>query len=138
MTDPATDPEIPPASSGGGPSADVLAALCFLTATAAAVGLGVVRWQGGQTQLEGILLALTTGGIGGVGVGVVVWAKRYTPDEEVTEERKSLASTTEDLDVGQARGAVAQRCEGWRVLLGESPSTASRFSRTVSAASRSS
>jgi hypothetical protein len=96
----------------------VLAAVCFLTATAAAVGLGVVRWQGGQTQLEGILLALTTGGIG-VGVGVVVWAKRYTPDEEVTEERKSLASTTEELEaVREAVHHGDQSVVGRRLLVG--------------------
>ncbi|CAN5909558.1 hypothetical protein BH23ACT2_BH23ACT2_24410 [soil metagenome] len=75
-------------------SAEALAAVCFLAATAAAIGLGIVYWQGGQTQLEGLLLAVTTGGIG---VGIVVWAKRFMPNDEVTEERKPLVSTPEEV-----------------------------------------
>jgi ubiquinol-cytochrome c reductase iron-sulfur subunit len=71
-----------------------VATICFLLAAAAAVGLAVVYWQGGQTQLEGLLLAVATGGIG---TGIVVWAKRYMPDEEATEERKPLASTEEEI-----------------------------------------
>jgi ubiquinol-cytochrome c reductase iron-sulfur subunit len=70
-----------------------LTAVCFLVSMAAAVGLGVVYWRGGQTQLEGLFLALATGGIG---VGIVVWAKHFMPPEEVTEERHSLASTDEE------------------------------------------
>ena len=86
-------------SSGGaersGPTAEAVAAVCFLTATAAAIGLGVVYWRGGQTQLEGLLLAVATGGIG---VGIVVWAKRYMPDDVITEEREPLASSEEDIE----------------------------------------
>lgn len=77
------------------PSAEILAGICFLAAAAAAIGLGVVYWQGGQTQLEGLLLAVATGGIG---LGIVIWAKRYMPDEEVTEEREPLASSEEDIE----------------------------------------
>lgn len=119
-TDPVTDPEADPAPrtepATPGPNAEVLAAICFLTATAAAIGLGVVYWQGGQTQLEGILLAVTTGGIG---VGVVVWAKRYMPDEEVTEERKPLESTPEELEaVRRAVHHGDQSVVGRRLLVG--------------------
>lgn len=74
---------------------ELLAALCFLVAAAAAIGLAVVYWQGGQTQLEGLLLAVATGGIG---VGTVVWAKRFMPDDEVVEEREPLRSTPEEVD----------------------------------------
>jgi ubiquinol-cytochrome c reductase iron-sulfur subunit len=78
------------------PSARVeaLAAACFLAAAAAAIGLAVVYWQGGQTQLEGLLLAVATGGIG---VGTVVWARRFMPDDEVTEEREPLRSSPEEV-----------------------------------------
>ena len=74
---------------------ELLAALCFLVAAAAAIGLAVVYWQGGQTQLEGLLLAVATGGIG---VGTVVWAKRFMPDDEVVEEREPLRSTPEEIE----------------------------------------
>lgn len=74
---------------------EALAAACFLAATAAAIGLAVVYWRGGQTQLEGLLLAVATGGIG---VGTVVWARRFMPDDDVTEEREVLRSSQEEID----------------------------------------
>ena len=74
--------------------AQTVAAVCFLVAAAAAIGLGNVYWQGGQTQLEGLLLGTAAGGIG---VGIVVWAKRYMPDEEATEERHPVESSEEDI-----------------------------------------
>lgn len=81
-------------------NAERLATACFAVAALAAVGLGVVYWQGGQTQLEGVMLAVATGGLG---VGIVVWAKRFMPDDEVTEERKPLASSEEEIaDFGAA------------------------------------
>lgn len=70
-----------------------LTAACFGVSMLAAFGLAVVYWRGGQPQLEGTFLALA---LGGIGVGIVVWAKHYMPPEEVTEERHSLASTDEE------------------------------------------
>ena len=75
-------------------TAETLAAICFLAAALAAIGLGVVYWQGGQTQLEGLLLAVT---MGGIGVGIVVWAKRFMPDDEVAEDRHPLVSSEEEI-----------------------------------------
>ena len=75
-------------------TAEALAATCFVFAALAAIGLGVVYWHGGQTQLEGVLLAVATGGIG---VGIVVWAKRFMPADEVAEEREPLASSEEEI-----------------------------------------
>lgn len=99
-----------------GPSAEVLAAVCFLAATAAAIGLGVVYWQGGQTQLEGVLLAVTTGGIG---LGIVIWAKRYMPDDVVTEEREPLASSEEDVaELRRVFEHGEQSVMGRRLLVG--------------------
>lgn len=97
-------------------SAEALAAACFFVATLAAIGLGIVYWQGGQTQLEGILLAVATGGIG---VGIVVWAKRFMPDEEVTEEREPLASSEEDIAAFRAAFEHGeQSVVGRRLLVG--------------------
>ena len=70
------------------------ATLWFGLASAAAVALAVVYAEGGQPQAEGILLAVTFGGIGS---GIVVWAKAATPHDEVTEERHPLESSDEDI-----------------------------------------
>lgn len=67
----------------------------FVVAILAALGLAVVYWTGGQTQLEGGLLALA---LGGFGVAIVVWAKRFMPNEEATEDRPPLASSEEEVE----------------------------------------
>lgn len=69
-------------------------AVSFAVSIAGALGLAVVYWEGGQPQLEGVLLALA---LGGIGVGVVVWAKHFMPNMEETEERGRLESTEEAL-----------------------------------------
>ena len=75
-------------------SADIRATICFVVAIVAGLALSVVYWRGGQVQLEGIFLALA---LGGIGAGIVVWAKAFMPDEEVTEERESVASSEEEV-----------------------------------------
>jgi ubiquinol-cytochrome c reductase iron-sulfur subunit len=118
--EPVAAPRGPESGSAGSPrhaaTAEALAGSCFLAAAVAAIGLGVVYWQGGQTQLEGLLLAVATGGIG---VGIVVWAKRFMPEEEAVEDRKPLASSEEEIaefnaDFTQGEQSVVGR----RLLLG--------------------
>lgn len=75
------------------PLGEWLTAACFGVSMVAALGLAVVYWRGGQPQLEGLFLAIA---LGGIGVGIVVWAKHYMPPEEIVEERHSLASTDEE------------------------------------------
>jgi len=70
-------------------------AIAFGVSTIASIVLAVVYWRGGQTQLEGVCLAVITGGIG---VGIVLWAKEATPHDEVTEERHSVASDEESVE----------------------------------------
>jgi ubiquinol-cytochrome c reductase iron-sulfur subunit len=86
------------------------AALCFLVSAAAAIALAVVYWEGGQPQAEGVLLAIT---LGGIGVGIVLWAKHFMPGEEVAEERHPMASSEEDVAAFaadfQAGGSSLQR-----------------------------
>ncbi len=97
-------------------TAEALAAACFLVAALAAIGLAVVYWQGGQTQLEGLLLAVATGGIG---LGIVVWAKRFMPDDEVTEEREVLTSSEEEIAASRADfESGEQSLLGRRLLIG--------------------
>ena len=80
-------------------TAETLAAACFLVAAAAAIALGIVYWRGGQTQLEGLLLAVA---MGGIGVGIVVWAKRFMPDDEVEEDRHPLVSSEQEIEAIRA------------------------------------
>ena len=71
------------------------AAVSFALATVAAIALAVVFWRGGQPQAEGVLLAVVTGGLG---VGIVLWARLATPQDHVTEERHLLGSTGEGME----------------------------------------
>ena len=105
MTDPLGPGEFPPVSARP-PSTgdDVLtrrgvrveraAVVSFLVATAAAIGLTIVYWEGGQPQAEGILLAVA---LGGIGVGIVLWAKHFMPSDEVAEDRHPMESSEEDV-----------------------------------------
>jgi quinol---cytochrome c reductase iron-sulfur subunit len=93
-----------------GARAERAAAASFLVAMAAAIGLTVVYWEGGQPQAEGILLAVV---LGGIGVGIVLWAKHFMPSEEVAEERHPMASSEEDVAAFgadfQAGGSLQRR-----------------------------
>lgn len=60
-------------------------ALSFL----ATVGLGALYWQGGQTQIEGILLFVA---LGGLGFGIVSWGKYLVPQGPYVQEREELVS----------------------------------------------
>jgi ubiquinol-cytochrome c reductase iron-sulfur subunit len=91
--------------------AETTAAVLFGCSTVAAIVLAVVYWRGGQPQLEGVCLAVVTGGIG---AGIVVWAKGAMPDDVVTEERGRLASSDEDVaaftaDFQAGAGGIGRR-----------------------------
>ena len=68
--------------------------VAFGLAVLAAIGLGITYWRGGDPQLEGLLLATT---LGGIGVGIVVWAQAFMPNDEVTEDRHPVESREEDV-----------------------------------------
>ena len=84
-----TGRDAPPRRRSEGP-----AVAAFVVAILASLGLAVVYTLGGQPQLEGVFLGLA---LGGIGVGAVVWAKRFMPDEEVAEDRPVLASDDEQI-----------------------------------------
>ena len=86
----------------------------FVVSIASALGLAVVYIAGGQTQLEGILLFLA---LGGIGVGLVAWAKRFMPNREETEERGRLESTEEEVAAFTADFEAGERVLGRRSLL---------------------
>jgi ubiquinol-cytochrome c reductase iron-sulfur subunit len=78
-----------------GRRAERTAAGAFVVAVLAALGLFAVYWSRGrgQPQLEGILLAVVTGGIG---AGIVIWAKHFMPHGPFSEPRGEIASPTEE------------------------------------------
>jgi ubiquinol-cytochrome c reductase iron-sulfur subunit len=75
--------------------AERLAAVSFGLSTLAAIALAAVFWEGGQPQAEGVLLAVVTGGLG---VGIVLWARLATPQDEVTEDRHLIGSPGEQVE----------------------------------------
>ena len=66
-------------------SPERLVGLCFTLSILSGLGLAVVYVAGGQPQLEGALLAVS---LGGLGAGLILWAKRLLPNEEITEQRE--------------------------------------------------
>ena len=84
---------------------ELASAASFVVAILASIALAVVYWEGGQPQAEGVLLALA---LGGIGVGIVLWAKHFMPGDEVTEEREPLASSEEDVAAFTADFAAGQ------------------------------
>jgi ubiquinol-cytochrome c reductase iron-sulfur subunit len=69
---------------------------CLGLSILAALGLFVLYAAGGQTQIEGALLAVA---LGGIGAGLALWAKKlmaHLPDE--TQSRHQPAATAEELD----------------------------------------
>ena len=96
------------------PTSEGPAIAAFVLAIAGSLGLTVVYTLGGQTQLEGVFLGLA---LGGIGVGAVVWAKRFMPDDEVTEERPTLASTEEQVADFTSSFEAGEESLGRRTLL---------------------
>ena len=63
--------------------------IALAVATVAGVGLFVVYFAGGQTQVEGVLFAVA---LGGFGVALGIWANHLLDAREVVEERHELTS----------------------------------------------
>jgi ubiquinol-cytochrome c reductase iron-sulfur subunit len=82
-------------------------AVAFLISALASLGLAVVYWQGGQNQVEGVLLAIA---LGGIGYGFVVVARRLLPQGPYTEERDVLPATDEMVEGFEED---LERGEGW-------------------------
>ncbi|MEA2687097.1 MAG: ubiquinol-cytochrome c reductase iron-sulfur subunit, partial [Actinomycetota bacterium] len=88
---PPAPPSPAPPSTG---TAERRISLAFLASTAAALGLAGVYIAGGQPQAEGALLFVA---LGGLGVGVVQWA-RQIDDGPVADERGELAGSDADQE----------------------------------------
>jgi ubiquinol-cytochrome c reductase iron-sulfur subunit len=83
------------------------AAVAFGTSALASLGLAIVYWQGGQNQVEGVLLAVA---LGGIGYGFVVVARRLLPQGPYVEEREVLPSTEVQVSAFETD---LERGEGW-------------------------
>ncbi len=70
-------------------STERLVLVCLGVTAAAGVGLFVLYFLGGQTQLEGVLWALV---LGALGVGLGLWGIKLLGAHEAVEERHVLAS----------------------------------------------
>lgn len=89
----------------------VLSLCCSI---AAGLGLAVVYSLGGQAQLEGMLLAVS---LLGIGIGIVLWAKTFLPNEEAEEARKPFGSDPEDVASFAAELERGEEAIGSRRLL---------------------
>ena len=61
----------------------------FALSAVASIGLAILYGAGGEPQIEGTLLGIA---LGGLGLGVIVWATKLLHEDEVIEERPRLAS----------------------------------------------
>ena len=101
-----------------------LVAACFGASALASLGLLVAYVVGGDAQIQGLLLGLA---LGGLGVGVLVWATRLLHEDVTTEDRPLLASS--EAAVAGAESAIqddglTRRSLLVRMLLGASGSLA--------------
>lgn len=71
------------------------ASVSFLVCAAAAVGLGVVYWRGGQPQLEGLLLGVA---FGSLALGLIITANRLLADGPHVGPRHPMPSSEKDLE----------------------------------------
>lgn len=91
-----------------------LPAACFVVSILGGLALAVTYWVGGQTQLEGVFLALT---LGGFGAGMVLWAKRFMPAGPEVEPRPPVASSEDEIEAFKADFDVGEYALERRSLL---------------------
>ena len=84
--------------------AERFAALCLVASILGALGLFVVYVRGGQTQLEGLLLAVT---LGGIGAALLTWSTRLMPriHEETQSRHAKPARDADHAGVAETVGA---------------------------------
>jgi ubiquinol-cytochrome c reductase iron-sulfur subunit len=107
---PPSPPDGPLGKGRHGRRDEVVVSGAFWLAAAAAIGLAVVYWRGGQPQVEGVLLAV---GSGGLAVGMITWAHRLLPQGPEVEEREDFTGPSADRAVFDADlergGAISRR-----------------------------
>jgi len=111
---PAPQPELPPEPTAAvSPTRRI--ALAFTVSLLASIGLGVVYALGGQSQLEGLLLFFS---LGGIAVGLIVWGEKLLPQGPYVQERHRLSSGPEEQEEAtEAFEAGAESLERRRLLI---------------------
>jgi ubiquinol-cytochrome c reductase iron-sulfur subunit len=104
----------------GSGRAELTIAACFVLSILAALGLFVVYAAGGQTQAEGALLAVA---LGGVGVGLLIWAKKLmaniadeTQPRHAPPTAEAVESAADTVEAGVSE--IRRRTFLSRLLLG--------------------
>jgi ubiquinol-cytochrome c reductase iron-sulfur subunit len=82
-------PPVDQALTGSQRRAERRAAVALAVAIVAGIGLFIVYFAGGQTQVEGVLFFIA---FGGLGIALGVWANHLLDAREVPEERHELTS----------------------------------------------
>jgi ubiquinol-cytochrome c reductase iron-sulfur subunit len=95
-------------------------AIAFALSGIASVAFIVAYFYGGNTQLEGIFLAVS---LGALGLGFVAWAKALMPGGDYVEEREPLPSSVEQRravaeDFADSREEIGRRRMLGRLLAG--------------------
>ncbi len=104
------DPDGPADEERREANATRLAALSFGIAILCALGLVVLYVVGGNTQAEGILLALS---LGGVGVGLGIWVRVIVGADVIVEDRAPMPSRAEDrAELGREFDQTVDQVEG--------------------------
>jgi ubiquinol-cytochrome c reductase iron-sulfur subunit len=107
--------------TGSQRTAERRAAIALGVAILAGIGLFVVYFSGGQTQVEGVLFAIA---FGGLGVALGIWANHLLDAREVVEERHELTSgpagrqAFEDALVQEVGPVIGRRSLLLKLLVG--------------------
>ena len=88
--------------------------MAFSVALVASIALAWGYATGGPPPAAGIFLALA---LAGIGIGLVSWAHRFLPAEEVEEHREPLASPPEELEALEHDLELAEEEVGRRKIL---------------------
>src|ERR687892_754253 len=90
-------------------------AAAFGASVLASAGLAIVYIAGGSPPIEGALLLVA---LGGIGAGLVLWAKRFLPVGDDVQEREPLPSTPDErARASDSFGAGADLVARRRVVL---------------------
>ena len=98
--------------------AERLIVASFLLSMVAGFALLAVYLAGGQTQVEGVLLAVC---LGGIGVGIILWSQRLLPGALRIEDRHPVADAADEdavRDILAEEGAITRRSILVRALAG--------------------